>query len=270
MQQQRTNRIKVSGMSLIEVILAIAVAGFVLAAAVSFLISISTIWADRTEKNFFEDHADGVTEFLNATFMEAGIKIALADQDSSPPVNEGENEETEGSEPNITTEDSEENNSESSHNGGLIQGSEKPLGWGRTPGSNEFDDPLLSFNLKEAPPLLVNATDKPIGSVALFLHFERNEGLSLLWHSTLQEEVEDIDDLHRTTISTLVKQLEFIYWDNRFERWETETEPRKDEESEEQNSFLLPRFLKLTFEHEEITKERTVSIPVPSQKAFLF
>ena len=55
-----------SGMTLIEVVLALAVAGFLLAAATSFVVSISNIWAERSLRNFFEDHVDGVTEFINA------------------------------------------------------------------------------------------------------------------------------------------------------------------------------------------------------------
>ena len=68
-----------AGMSLLEVILAIAVAGFVLAAAVSMLVSISSIWSERAERHFFVDHVDGVTEFLNATFATAGVGIVASD-----------------------------------------------------------------------------------------------------------------------------------------------------------------------------------------------
>ncbi|MGB0259406.1 MAG: prepilin-type N-terminal cleavage/methylation domain-containing protein, partial [Coraliomargarita sp.] len=40
-----------SGMTLIEVVLAIAVAGFVLASATTFLISVSNIWHERQNRH---------------------------------------------------------------------------------------------------------------------------------------------------------------------------------------------------------------------------
>ena len=65
-----------TGMSLIEVVLAIAVAGFVLTAATSFVVSVSSIWGTRAERHFFEDHVDGVMQFLHTSFDRAGIAIS--------------------------------------------------------------------------------------------------------------------------------------------------------------------------------------------------
>jgi Tfp pilus assembly protein PilW len=69
-------------MTLIEVVLALAVAGFLLTAATSFVVSVSSIWSDRTQRHFFEDHVDGVTEFLRSALQTAGSSIALAESDS--------------------------------------------------------------------------------------------------------------------------------------------------------------------------------------------
>ena len=78
---------------------------------------------------------------------------------------------------------------------------------------------------------------------------------------------EDLEDLRRTALSDLVTRVEYVYWDERFEKWESETEPK---EGEGDDQFILPRFIKLTFEYESVTKERTLTIPVTSRRAFIF
>jgi len=109
--------------------------------------------------------------------------------------------------------------------------------------------------------------DAPIAGVEAYLHFEDSEGLSLLWFTPIQEESEDIRDLRRTPISDLVTRVEYIYWDERWERWETEEQPL---EGEGDDQFILPRFLKLTFEYEGVEKEPTITLPVPSLNALIF
>ena len=144
--------------------------------------------------------------------------------------------------------------------------SEDPIGWAQPPGFAGYRDPLINFKLREQPPLLVNTDNAPVTGIDAFLYFDRDEGLSLLWYSLLQEEVESENDLRRTPISPYVTEMRYIYWDERFERWEEESEPQEGEADE----YLLPRFVKLIFEKDEIIKERTISIPVPSRSVMLF
>ncbi|TVP79202.1 MAG: hypothetical protein EA353_06790 [Puniceicoccaceae bacterium] len=61
--------------------------------------------------------------------------------------------------------------------------------------------------------------------------------------------------------------MNYIYWDERFERWEEEDKPL---EGQGNDAFILPRYLKLTFEYEGVTKIRILTIPVPSSSALLF
>lgn len=238
---------RTSGMTLLEVVLAVAVAGFVLSAATSFLVSISNIWAEREERYFFEDHVDGVNEFLKASFSNAGFEIGSENDDASV----DEEADTETSEP-----------SES-----LLQTTEAPISWKTTPGAAGYEEPLLHFTLNSAPPLLIGLDQSPFTKVEVYLHHDESHGLSLLWFSNLQEEVEDLSDLRRTVISPLVKELRYIYWDEDFEKWEELTDPKEGEGEEE---YVLPRYLKLVFEHQEQTKERILAIPVPMQSALLF
>ena len=133
-------------------------------------------------------------------------------------------------------------------------------------GFASFRDPLIHFKLREKPPLLVSAGNAPALGVEIFLYFKPEEGLSLLWYSVLQEKAEDERDLRRTQISPYVGAIRYIYWDERFKRWEEKTEPLEGDQDE----FLLPRFLKLIFLYEGVTKERTLALPVASRSVPLF
>ncbi|MGZ0657191.1 prepilin-type N-terminal cleavage/methylation domain-containing protein [Coraliomargarita sp. W4R53] len=277
--QRSTFNVKQSAFTLLEVILAVTIAGALLAAAATLLVSVTDVWMERQDKHFFEDHVDGVTEFLQASFTAAGTQIALStetDDSNSTTTSEDEGE-TEGRENTNTTveiTDGENSNAttdqegeESTSNSGLISVAEDPIDWTKPPGYADYQDPLLHFRLKDTPPLLIQTDNAPIVGIEVFLHFKEDEGLSLLWYTPLQEDSEDINDLRRTPISDLIKKVEYIYWDESFEKWEIETEPQEGEGDEE---FTLPRFLKLTFEYEGETKERTITIPVTSRSVLLF
>jgi prepilin-type N-terminal cleavage/methylation domain-containing protein len=266
-----------SAFTLLEVLLAVAIAGFVLAAASSMMVSITNIWTNRQASNFFQDHVDGVAEFVQSCFTRAGTEIALSSGDSPATPNQNNNG-TNGSgnppQPTITIPGQQQNrqkrsNPQASDSGGsLLRRSEDPIGWAKPPGFAGYRDPLLNFKLRDNPPLLVNDEDAPATGVDAFLYFDRDEGLSLIWYSLLQEEVEDESDLRRTPISPYVTSVSYIYWDERFERWEEEDEPQEGEDGEDE--YLLPRFIKLVFERDDVTEERTISIPVPSRSALLF
>ena len=278
-QNSPSNTRGVAAFTLLEVILAVSIAGALLAGAATLMVSITNAWLERQDQHFFEDHVDGVTEFLQASFSMAGTEIALGDEDESggSTSNETGNEiETDGSE--VTVGISGNNNSDggnsmdgdttdSTSGSGLVRVSEDPIDWSQPPGFADYQDPLLHFRLNDTPPLLVQTENAPIIGVEAFLHFEDDEGLSLLWYTPLQEDSEDLDDLRRTPISNLITKVEYVYWDERFEKWETETEPK---EGEDDDQFILPRFLKLTFEYEGVIKERSLTIPVTSRNALIF
>jgi len=265
-----------SGMTLLEVILAISVAGFVLAAAAGYVVSVANIWSDREERNFFQDHVDGVTEYLRASFAEAGVEIALENSEDGGDGGDAPPEDENGGEPpppegEIVPPDDENGggarNAEESEGAGLVRRSEDPVAWARPPGFADYRQPLLNFKRSLQQPLLVARDVKSELGVDCFLQFDPDDGLSLLWYSTLQEEVEDERDLRRSPISPLVKELRYVYWDERFEEWEETDEPK---EGDGQDQYLLPRYLKLVFEYEGVTTERTLAIPIPSQSALIF
>ncbi len=257
----------ICGMTLLEVILAITIAGFVLTAAVSLLVSISSIWSERSERHFFADHVDGVTEFLNATLATAGFEIAPDHFESSDNSSTATPESANGDPQSPDPEEERDYGSETPPSGSLAYAADEPIRWESPPGFANYKDPLLNFGITDAPPILVSPENAPALGINAFLYFKEDEGLSLLWHSSLQEEVEDINDLQRTQISPLVKEMTYIYWDERFETWEEEDDPKKEEG---EDRYVLPRFIKLVFEYEGETKERTLTIPIYSKSALIF
>jgi hypothetical protein len=277
-QNAPSNARGIAAFTLLEVILAVTIAGALLAGAATLMVSVTNAWLERQDRHFFEDHVDGVTEFLQASFSIAGTEIALGDEDGSggSTISETGNEiEADGSQVtvdisgnnNLESGNSMQGNTESTASSGLMRVSEDPIDWSQPPGFADYQEPLLHFKLRDTPPLLVQTENAPIIGVEAFLHFEDDEGLSLLWYTPLQEDSEDLDDLRRTPLSDLVIKVEYVYWDERFEKWESETEPK---EGEGDDQFILPRFLKLTFEYEAVTKERTLTIPVTSRNALIF
>lgn len=255
----RRNPSSTTGMSLLEVILAIAVAGSVLAAAVSLLVSISTIWTNRAERHFFIDHVDGVTEFLNATFATAAVEITSSDN-THPQVAEHD--------PADGTADADQPDSSETHaHGSLMRSVAVPVDWARPPGFADYQEPLLHVKLTDTPPILVGLENAPLRGIDAFLYFQADEGLSLLWHSILQEQVEDISDLRRTLLSPLVSDIQYLYWDERIEKWELSTQPKQ---GDGEDSHTLPRYIKLTFSYAGEIQERILTLPVPSQSALIF
>lgn len=274
-ESQNTQSSK-QGMTLLEVILAIAVAGFLLTAATSLVTSLSSIWMSRQDRNFFDDHADGVAEFIRASFQQAGTEIALESDSNGTATNTGGQGDNPGGdfdpEPNIQppvrTPTSKKSNTGKSSSGGLLRVSETPIAWGRPPNYPNYAEPMLSFAYQNPPPLL-SAGDAAPSSIQAYLYFDESEGLSLLWYSTLQEEIENPEDLYHTAISPLVSDLQYQYWDADFERWEIKDEPEKDESGDSED-YLLPQALIIHFSKEDETISRTITIPITSRSALIF
>ena len=76
-QNSPSNTRGVAAFTLLEVILAVSIAGALLAGAATLMVSVTNAWLERQDQHFFEDHVDGVTEFLQASFSMAGTEIVL-------------------------------------------------------------------------------------------------------------------------------------------------------------------------------------------------
>tara|TARA_B100001769_G_scaffold41792_1_gene29006 strand:- start:106 stop:813 length:708 start_codon:yes stop_codon:yes gene_type:complete len=225
------------GMSLIEVIMAIAIGAFILAAAASFIVSISDIWAKRAQRYAFYEHADGVTQFLKTTYNSAQ-KIENTQNNANNP---------DAFNPNLTA------------------SSDSRVIWKTPMDLNE--EPLLYCELNKTTPILTQGDGLPAIGNSIYLHHEDGV-LSLLHSKIIQESLESKADLKRTRLSPFVKIVEFVYWDKDSESWVSEIEAM---ESPDNNQLLLvPNFLKLIFEYNDATIQRIVPIPLPSKNLLLY
>ncbi len=211
---------KNSGFTLIEVLLALALGGMLLTAVLVHVFSLSNIWTNSTGDDFFKQHVDGVTLFLNN---------ALA-------LSEGLNNEEQAA----------------------------PVNWDRPPGYSDFDEPLLTFRLKESPALYAwEGSARP--AVTSHIYFRQRDGLSLLWYSRL-DKVEDMNDVHLTRVSPYITQVTYCYYDKESDNWDLQEKPEKDSDDQ----YLLPDFIKLRFEYEGELKEVPFYLPQRSQDVPIF
>ncbi|MBG29002.1 MAG: hypothetical protein CMI31_03220 [Opitutae bacterium] len=216
------------GFTLIEVLLALAVASLILIAATSLLVTLSRAWAERpAAREAFDAHVNGVARFLTTTLSKAVPTPLLPN------------------EPAIRL--------------------DRPIGL------DEIDAPLISFSLKDAPPVLYWPREATAG-VTCFLSFDEEEGLSILWFSSLQEmepdaggklALKDEDQLFKTLLSPLVSQVSYCYYGEEDDPPEAEKEWREEDELEENlaaDKYRMPTFLKLFFQNDDA--ERIITIPI--------
>ena len=155
----------------------------------------------------------------------------------------------------------------SSKGGDQVVKLEAPIGFG------SIDDPLVSFYLKEAPPLFFNPYGKAV-KVRTYLFPEENEGLSLLWFSELQElekneegilqPIEE-EGLRKTLISPFCQEVFYCYYgeeddqEDDIKNWDFSRDLQESEKSEE---YRIPDFMKLVFRWDKEDLERTISLPI--------
>ncbi len=204
------------GFSLIEMVLSISLLAILLPFLMLFVVTIAELWMQGTEGDFFPEHIDGVTQFLEHALERSEAVLPPGD----------------GSGPSL------------------------PVEWARPPGFSDLDDPLLMFRQRETPVLLTR-DGSPRPNLNAYLYFSDEDGLSLLWYSDHDEEVEDRNDLFRTEISPYVSSMSYAYYDADFDRWEIVEDP----EEGDGGVFILPQYLKLTFTYAGESVERNLFLP---------
>lgn len=265
----KTKQQKQSGMSLIEVVIAIAISGFILASAASFVVSITDIWSKREQRYAFFEHADGVSQFLKTNFRSAQI---IPSEDNS--LQNSTNDPATETNPSIQANDgsiSIETNTQNTGNENDLDNepqSDTNLFWQSPEFNQSSDEPILSFQIRETTPLLTSSKGVMPVENTLYLYFEPDEGLSLVHTSSLNETIESDDDYHRTMLSPFVKDMQYIYWDIETETWESLDEPMVSPDDE--FTYLIPNFLKLSFKHKETEIERIIPIPKHSKHLILY
>ena len=226
-------KVKNRGFTMVEVLLALTIGGLVLVAATALLITISQAWANRPATR------DAFDAHVNGV---EHFLLALLDDSSLP------------EQPNSAKE-------------GEIVDLQNPIGF------SDIDDPLVSFFLNEAPPLLFNPHGKSV-KVRAYLYPEEGDALSLLWFSELQELEKDEkgnlqpveeEALMKTIISPFFKEVYYYYWgeedheDDDIKTWEISSDLL---ESEKKDGFRIPEFMKLVFSSDDEDLERIISLPI--------
>jgi len=213
-----------TGFTLFEMLAVLALLGMIMTMVSFHLVSLSSIWLNRTDGNYFEQHVEGVTLFLQ-TALENSESVA----------------------------------------GGGETSPKLPVEWARPPGFNEFDDPLLYFRQKEAPALFVREGVR-LPDVQAYLYHVPRDGLSILWYSTLrEEEIEDARDLRHTRISPFVANIEYAYYEAEDDEWTITEEPEEGDDE----SYILPHYLRLTFRYPPEDLEVIRSVPIPQRSTEL-
>ena len=247
------------GMTLIEVVIALAIAAFILTSAVSFVVSITDIWSKREQRYAFYEHADGVSQFLKTSFRRSEII------ENSENLTNGE---TEAISQLSASSKSETQSVNSSLNKRNLEDERALIKWAIPKFSDISSNPLLRFQLRGITPILANEEGILPSENTLYLYFEEEEGLSILHHSLFQEQFASEDDYKRTLLSPFVQSIEYIYWDFENETWNIEESPIGEVNSSD--TYKIPHYLKLNFLYDEQSIERIVPIPQRSKHLILY
>lgn len=222
------------GFTLIEVLVALTIGAAVLVSATMMVFTLGKVWAHDWSQRHYVHHKESLSTLLQRTFEEADSGFSSL----------GVADKVAG------------------------------LRWENPPGESTLDDPLIRFYLKQPPPILIS--NPPLASsIIAYLYFEEGEGLYLLWYPLIEirdgeeVEIEEVDDLYRTLLTPYVELIEYCYWDDEKEIWDVEEDPL-----DENDKYLMPDFLKLTFrfddEHEDEDYISYIPLPPSEKDAPLF
>jgi len=246
---------KMRAFTLLEVLLAIAVAGILIAASSYMVVSLSTIWTLRTDEDSFEEHADGVAVFLQKSLDEASSRF-------QPTWKEQKDSDTD-------TDTSAEKVSEadSAKSSGLWKN--EGVSMARIDDTSTSEIPTLHFHFFQFPPALGETNPPTTIGVEAWLKFDEKHGLAIVWKDiwSIQETSTSSDkDLLRTSvISPFATKILYIYWNGDTKRWEQYDAPH-----EESNTYAVPTFIRLTFTMNGQETARTIRIQASARKMPLF
>lgn len=219
--------------SLVEVLLALAIGGLVLAAATSLLVTISQAWANRpATRDAFDAHVNGVAHSLTAMLEEATIPVGVSSRKKAITL---------GRAPGFSETDDP-----------LLQfylREAPPLFF--WPNPSEVASRVHAF-------LQVDERD----GLCLLWYSDLQE---LEKNDKGQREPEDDDELFCTLISPFCTEVYYCYYGEEDagpddpKSWEIEDELEEDIDS---GNFRLPAFAKLVFRWDEENLERVISLAI--------
>ncbi len=207
-----------AGFTLIETLLALSLAAVVLVAVNMFVFSMGELWGRGGDDRLFERHVNGVTRFLQSNMQMATVEMRAQTEEAA--------------------------------DGGILS----PVYLATIPADRGFGDSRIAFELLESPGILI-WPESPLPFVVCYLDFSSQDGLSLLWHSRLEENFED-DEPRSTLLSPFAREVVYEYFD-----WETESwSERRDFDRDEEGEDLLPDRIRIHFATDRMETQRIITL----------
>lgn len=123
---------------------------------------------------------------------------------------------------------------------------------------------MLGFDLADGDRLMV-WNGPPLPDVQCSIGLDSTRGLMLYWQSKL--EIDHATEPPRVAlISPFVTRIDYLYRDEDTGSWRSGTAPQKSAEGH----WEVPDSIKLTFAHDGITAERTITLPARNGALPLF
>jgi len=224
--------VKRRGFSMIEVLLALAIAGFLLTSATNLLVLISKEWADRpAARDAFDAHVNGVARFLTAVLEEATV----------PVLNPSGNDAVDLQRPV-----------------GFSDSDDPLIHFYLREAPPLFVWPGGTATRVHAYLLFEEGEGLSIIWFSELQELEKNEEGRM--------EPEGEDELFKTLISPLCEEIYYSYYGEEddgpddFKEWDHSVELKEKERQSEK--FRLPAFVKLVFRGEGKDLDRTITIPI--------
>ncbi len=211
------------GFTLIETLLALFLAAIVLVSVNLFVFSMGELWGRGGDDRLFDRHVNGVTRFLQNSIDQATMEMRPAPENGAA-------------------------------EGGREAGRLSSTYLGEPPSDRGFGDPYITFELLESPGILI-WPETPLPFIVCYLEFSPDDGLSLLWHSRLEEGFED-DPPRRTLLSPFAREPVFEYYDPETESWTERPDFERDAEGED----MLPDRVRIPFASEKRQTERVITL----------
>lgn len=210
----RTHR--TAGFTLLEVMVALAIASLVLVGLNFFVFSMGELWGRGSEKRAFDQHVTAVTRYLTNELSVAAMPPAKKAGQAAFTVQEV-----------------------------------KPSGG--------VTDNLLTYELLE-PDRMFNWADRPLPEVICHFLVREGKGLFLLYHSRLETNFAD-ESPREVLVTPFVTSMTYVYYDKELKRWTTEKTFKKGDN----NAWLAPQRLVLTFAYHGLSREVVLTLPVAVQ-----
>jgi prepilin-type N-terminal cleavage/methylation domain-containing protein len=271
--------------TLMEMLLAIAITGLLIGAASYLLVSLSTIWTLRTNEDSFEEHADGVTNFIQKALDEsyghyqptltskndASSSSDKPDSDDSADSSKSQQDKT------STTATDKDATTASGKDTTTASGNEKISGVWNNSGltlekivsNDQAAAPSIHFRFFQFPPALGETNPPTEMGVEAWLGFDEKRGIYIVWKDvwSIQETVvTDERDLLRTSLlSSYVKRIDYIYWESDRKAW-----LEYPQVHDTNNVYTMPDFIRLTFDDHGRITTRLIHIPKSEMEMPLF